>query len=73
MLMLMYVSSIYLGLIFSIYSPVKTDDWGFSGEDGEDVRGHIVTTGFRFYQLCPEDLREDWFYAYKQSDFKCLT
>ncbi|XP_028414960.1 uncharacterized protein LOC114538035 [Dendronephthya gigantea] len=51
----------------------KTDDWNYSEEDSEDIRGYIVTTGVRFYQLCPEDLRDDWFYAYKQSDFKCLT
>ena len=55
------------------FSSVKTDEWSFSGEDGEDVRGHIVTSGFRFYQLCPVERRENWFHAYKQSDFKCLT
>ena len=65
--------SIYVRLIVAIFPSVETDDWNFSGEDGQDVRGHIVATGFRFYQLCPVDQREDWFHAYKRSDFKCLT
>ena len=68
----MYVC-IYFPLIFSIFRSVETDDWNFSGEDGQDIRGHIVTTGFRFYQLCPLDRREEWFHAYKKSDFKCLS
>ena len=68
----MYVLHIF-PLIVSIFPSVKTDDWNFSGDEGQDVRGHIVATGFRFYQLCPVDLREDWFHAYKRSNFKCLS
>ncbi|CAB4016661.1 Hypothetical predicted protein [Paramuricea clavata] len=52
---------------------VTTDGWNFTRKDGEDVVGHIVMAGFRFYHLCPVDLRENWLLAYRQSDFKCLT
>ena len=58
---------------FLYFPSVSADDWNFSGKDGEAVRGHIVTTGFRFYQLCPVDLQDDWFHAFRQSNFKCLT
>ncbi|XP_028414961.1 uncharacterized protein LOC114538036 [Dendronephthya gigantea] len=53
---------------------VSSAGWnGLTKEDDEDVVGHIVMSGFRFYQLCPVELRENWFHAYEQSGFQCLT
>ena len=59
--------------VFFIPHAVTTDGWNFSGKDGEDIVGHIVMAGFRFYQLCRKDLRKNWLLAYEKSDFKCLT
>ena len=63
----------YFKIILYFFPPVTTEDWNFTRKSGEDVLGYIVTTGPRFYQLCPVSLREDWFTAFQQSSFKCLT
>ncbi|CAB3988737.1 Hypothetical predicted protein [Paramuricea clavata] len=53
---------------------VPTEDWNFvSKKDGEEVLGYIVTTVPRFYELCPVEQREQWFTAFKGSEFACLT
>ena len=62
-----------IALCFPSPHAVATDDWKLTSKDGEDIVGHIVMAGFRFYQLCPVDFRENWLLAYQESDFKCLT
>ncbi|CAB4035027.1 Hypothetical predicted protein [Paramuricea clavata] len=52
---------------------VSTEDWNFVSNTGEEVLGYIVTSGPRFYQLCPLAQRKEWFAAFEQSDFKCKT
>jgi hypothetical protein len=52
---------------------VATEDWKHDCETGKEIFGYIVTSGPRFYRLCPLGLRKKWFTAFRQSKFACLT
>ena len=48
-------------------------DWNFVSTSEYDIVGYLVTTGPRFYQLCPVERRQSWFDEFQRSNFKCLT
>jgi hypothetical protein len=59
-------------ILFTLVVP--TEDWNVDGKkDGEEVLGYILTSGPCFYKLCPDAQREQWFAAFRDSDFKCKT
>lgn len=63
--------------IFQLYHffslKVPNDTWNFTKNGEEDIVGHVVMAGPRYYKLCPVEIREEWLRAYEHSDFKCLT
>ncbi|XP_028409729.1 uncharacterized protein LOC114532427 isoform X1 [Dendronephthya gigantea] len=58
-----------------LYLGAAPSDWEFSSQAASeyDIVGYLVTTGPRFYQLCPPEQRQSWFDAFQRSNFKCLT
>ena len=53
---------------------VSTEDWNFVSEiAGEEVLGYIVTSGPRFYELCPLVVLCQWSTAFEKSKFACKT
>ena len=58
-------------ILFTLVVP--TGDWNFVSKTGEEVLGYILTSGPCFYKLCPDAQREQWFAAFRDSDFKCKT
>jgi hypothetical protein len=52
---------------------VSTEDWNFVSTTGEEVLGYIVTSGPRFYQLCPLVVLYQWSTAFEKFKFACLT